>query len=1174
MSSSDRFVHFGYVEDSIRQRVVEWINKIIEDEKLPFDRADAQIEISLPDGSKRKFPDIIIWEKRLRKPVCLIELKQPSWGPTDWHVINDAQNKASTASPQVPYFATCNFNELVLWKTFEEGAMNWEERRKGIYHLARIKNLREIDYPEVENKFRDSLRRFLIELVEIYIEKKVLPTVPVDEFFIYSLRTVVDSLYFPITVEIKRLFGTNEKFRKELIEWFVSQGWNPPSTNEDFEKIARQFLYLLMNKVVFYNTLRKIKKIEPLQISETIKDGDRLKRELQKYFDIAKETTGDYETIFGFDFLEKIPIPDDVVPNLISFLNGFSRYDFTKLGYKDLGHIFDRLIPDDERHTLGQYYTNPDVVDIINTFCIRDADGKIADFGCGAGTFLVRAYARIKYLNSSKTHDEILKQIIGVDISKFAAHLSMINLASRELSKVENYPLVLCKDFFDITPSTVARWPEPSKESIGTLSGKKIKVELPPELDVVVGNPPYTRQEELETYVEDYKEKLQKALANDWGKDVKLGLRVGLHGYFFFHGLRFLKNGGRFGYITSNSWLDVDYGKYFQEFFLKHCKIIAIIEPKERVFPDADINTVITILERCGDKKEREENLVKFVQLKVPLKELIPESEDDKRFRNIEELVKLVESTNKLYEDDKLRIYPKSQLELWNEGYDEEEKQYVGSKWGKYLRAPEIFYIILEKGKHLFVPLKEIADVMGGIITGNNEFFYFDDIKIEMERIEDKFLSPIIKKGKHLLIPLKEIAEVRRGYIPWPYEFYVLKEEEIKKWGIEERYLNPVFRSPKESDQILLDDIRKFRNRILLVHEDKEKLRTTNVLKYINFGESKGYSGRILKEKWYDLGKRKTCDIIWVRTPYNKHCVYLNKIGLYVIDHVEIKPKENPEFYCALLNTTLYMLFREGGIYGRSTLGLGTLKTEVMDVKQLPVLDIDKLNPKFIQQIKGIFQYFSKRQIDTVFAEIGANSPEEVSLDKVKPDRRELDKIVMGEILGLSEKEQLEVYKAVIKLVKDRIERAKSVEKRKKVSSADPEALAEGILREINVSELKKFPNDYIGDYECETMEVPEGQPELGSDLGGFFVKVDDERISCSSLEEAQWVYYAILNGSTLVKIPKNKKIMKDILKEYTAAFKKINKDIDAKLENYIPDRKLREKVRTIIYKKLFKRSP
>ena len=71
-------------------------------------------------------------------------------------------------------------------------------------------------------------------------------------------------------------------------------------------------------------------------------------------------------------------------------------------------------------------------------------------------------------------------------------------------------------------------------------------------------------------------------------------------------------------------------------------------------------------------------------------------------------------------------------------------------------------------------------------------------------------------------------------------------------------------------------------------------------------------------------------------------------------------------------------------------------------------------------------------EIVTVFSELGADSPAEVSLDKVKPDRRELDKIIMGEILGLTDEEQLEVYRAVIDLVKSRLEKAKSFGKRKK----------------------------------------------------------------------------------------------------------------------------------------------
>jgi hypothetical protein len=94
-----------------------------------------------------------------------------------------------------------------------------------------------------------------------------------------------------------------------------------------------------------------------------------------------------------------------------------------------------------------------------------------------------------------------------------------------------------------------------------------------------------------------------------------------------------------------------------------------------------------------------------------------------------------------------------------------------------------------------------------------------------------------------------------------------------------------------------------------------------------------------------------------------------------------------------------------------------------------------------------------QREVGSVFDEIGTSSSETITLDKVKPDRRELDKIIMGEMLGLTEEEQLEVYRAVIDLVKSRIEKAKSFGKKKKTKegidlNALKNTVIEGIVRE------------------------------------------------------------------------------------------------------------------------------
>ena len=54
--------------------------------------------------------------------------------------------------------------------------------------------------------------------------------------------------------------------------------------------------------------------------------------------------------------------------------------------------------------------------------------------------------------------------------------------------------------------------------------------------------------------------------------------------------------------------------------------------------------------------------------------------------------------------------------------------------------------------------------------------------------------------------------------------------------------------------------------------------------------------------------------------------------------------------------------------------------------------------------------------------------PEELTLEQIQkasPDRFELDRVVF-DVLGLTEGERLEVYQAVVRLVKDRLTKAKS----------------------------------------------------------------------------------------------------------------------------------------------------
>jgi type I restriction-modification system DNA methylase subunit len=255
--------------------------------------------------------------------------------------------------------------------------------------------------------------------------------------------------------------------------------------------------------------------------------------------------------------------------------------------------------------------------------------------------------------------------------------------------------------------------------------------------DIVIANPPYVRQEkiapldiseeeitkELRT---EYKAALVRNVTEQWRDEFKKDLKSDLYVYFYYLGLALLKPRGVFCFISSNSWLDVGFGANLQAFLLKNIEVKAIFDNHaKRSFAEASINTIIAVFtrpeeENLGDKRTR------FVAFKKPFKEVITETN-----------LRAIGSAEEKLKTEDFRCVPLTQGELWKEGLTEEETNqaeitgsefighYAGNKWGgKYLRAPDIFFTILEKGKDKLVRLGDVAEVRFGIKTGENVFFY------------------------------------------------------------------------------------------------------------------------------------------------------------------------------------------------------------------------------------------------------------------------------------------------------------------------------------------------------------------------------------------------------------------------------------------------------------------
>jgi type I restriction-modification system DNA methylase subunit len=836
--------------------LMHWMREIIKRKNLDLGLPDVETS-----GEDRKMPDVVIYASRRSQSVlCVLEAKPPYYDVFNEEELKEPARKKATQRT-AKYFALTNFKKLIWFDTEKVNSLQSEEEQiVEKYTLSQLESLDDLEQTRYSEPIKKALEDFLTLLYAVYAGQAPEPKQAIDELLIFRLQEKIRVLSTYYRQIIDDQSHKNPDFANKLKNWFLEQGWSFTWQPQNFDQAARQTAYLLVNKIIFYNLLqaKRPQELDPLEIPAGLTQGALLQTTLQGYF--AEVLKIDYETIYTTDFIDTIAFPPkakEVVKEIKELVNVLKKYDFSKLGYDVIGRIFERLIPPDERHNLGQYFTNPDVVDLILKFCLHHEDDRLLDPACGAGTFLVRAYQHKKLMNQRQSHEDILETLWGNDVAKFPAHLATINLTINDLGADKNYPNILQEDFFGLMTSDEGFTPEKWRRvRAKTLGLEEREVTYPRWFDAVVGNPPYTRQEEISEISPDnvkYKiELIERALLDLKGKKTAvIGKRAGIHAYFFVHGTKFLSEGGYFGVVVSNSWLDVDYGKGLQEFFLKNYRIIAIIESKvERWFEEADINTCIVILQKDKDGAARDENLVRFVYLKKPLRSFIPPAQDMwekqvERLNEIDKLKKTILAHNNIYENEELRIYPKSQKELWEEGFSFDEQKYTGAKWGKYLRAPEIFFRILEKGKDKLVPLKEVAKVRFGIKTGANEFFYLTEEEIKQRGLEREFWMHQDEKG---------------NWVP-----------------------NYVIKSPRECKSIIVKP-EDLKYRVLIIHQDKKELEGTNILKYIEEGERKGFHKRptcASRERWYELDEI-TDSVLCMMSLNDRHVFWYNPMRCFI----------------------------------------------------------------------------------------------------------------------------------------------------------------------------------------------------------------------------------------------------------------------------------------------------
>ena len=380
--------------------------------------------------------------------------------PLNSDLVDDALEKAFRAG--VRYCFTWNVRQFVLFDSHISGVPFMQRNIEGPSDVTEVRVSDEVTRPWAQEAIREYWKQFLERFAELLAGRRAFEPAPLDQRFIAWLEAALEDPIINTANNLREQSRNDPDFKGKLDSWMLSQSWepslHPEQQMQNLERVSRLACYILVTRLVFYQVLRR----RFTQMSQISVDGvetpEALQNTLETRFEEAIRYSRDYETVFRpekNDLGYSIPFLSATAPeDWANLVRRIEDFDFSTLDFEVIGQMYERLIAPSERRRFGQFYTSPDVVDLINAFCIRNTDDRVLDPACGGGTFLVRAYYRKRQLagiteDTPTTHERMLDEIFGVDIAAFPAQLSTINLAVRHLSDQGNYPRVARASFFD-----------------------------------------------------------------------------------------------------------------------------------------------------------------------------------------------------------------------------------------------------------------------------------------------------------------------------------------------------------------------------------------------------------------------------------------------------------------------------------------------------------------------------------------------------------------------------------------------------------------------------------------------------------------------------------------------------------------------------------------------------